>query len=118
MTGLLVVGAVVFVVLTATSGALFAGATLFAFATAWAWPGLLTYAVVRAHTDAPAAATGVVQGGLFVGAGLGPLTIGLVAESFGFGAALGVVASALVAGAGMVTLVEKTPRWRAAPQAT
>jgi MFS family permease len=46
----------------------------------WAWPGALNLAVVQYSPDAPAWAVGVMLGGLFAGAIVGPLAIGLLAD--------------------------------------
>ena len=53
----------------------------------WAWPGGLTLAVVQRSPAAPAWAVGVLMGGLFVGAVVGPLLVGLLAENDAFDAA-------------------------------
>lgn len=58
-----------------------------AFCTAWAWPGLFNLAVVQANPSSPAAATGITQTGQFIGAVVGPLLFGMVAEHAGYGAA-------------------------------
>jgi MFS family permease len=57
---------------TVAAGALIAGSI------GWVWPGLLTLAVVRHSPEAPAWAVGVLMTGLFVGAVVGPLTVGLL----------------------------------------
>lgn len=70
----------------------------------WGWPGLFTFAVVRWNEDAPAAATGVTQTGLFVGAVIGPLLFGLASSRAGFAVAWsGAVVAAVVAVVIMVT---------------
>lgn len=58
--------------------------TILAFGSGWGWPGLFNMAVVQRNQNAPAAATGFTQTGVYVGAGLGPLVFGFIAEeSFG-----------------------------------
>lgn len=72
---------------------------LVAFGSGWAWPGLFNLAVVRLNPTAPAAATGITQTGVYVGALSGPVLFGLVVDSAGYGLAwlLAGVASALAA---------------------
>ena len=55
-------------------------AALLAGGLGWSWPGALTLAVVERRPDAPAWAVGVMMTGLFVGAVVGPLVVGLLAE--------------------------------------
>ena len=58
-----------------------------AFTGGWGWSGLLTFAVVRANPDAPAAATGISHMGTYVGAAFGPPLFGVVAEHISFATA-------------------------------
>ncbi|HAS09915.1 MAG TPA: MFS transporter, partial [Acidimicrobiaceae bacterium] len=76
---------------------------LVAFGSGWAWPGLFNLAVVRLNPTAPAAATGITQTGVYVGALTGPILFGVVVDSAGYGLAwlLAGLASALAA-AGVV----------------
>ena len=67
------------------------------FVVGWAWTGVFHYTIVTWYRRAPAAATGFVQTGLSLGAGLGPLAFGVVAERGGYAVAW--------AGAGAVSLV-------------
>jgi MFS family permease len=62
-----------------------AGGVVLGLGIGWAWPGLLAFAVVRLHPQAPAAATSVTQTGVYAGAGIGPLALGWVATHFGYG---------------------------------
>ncbi len=91
------IGAVVFAFIPDTSGALFAALVLAAFASGWAWPGLMTYAVVNANARTAAASSAVTQSGVFVGAGVGPLVIGAVVDRWSFDAVWVLVAVALAA---------------------
>ena len=52
--------ALVALALSGDSHALFVVATIAVFATGWGWPGLIYYATVRSHREAPAAATAFV----------------------------------------------------------
>jgi len=59
-------------------------ATLLCFGGGWGWPGLFNFAVVSRNPQAPAAATGLTQTGVYLGGTGGPLLFGVVAESFGY----------------------------------
>ncbi len=64
------------------------------FIVGWAWTGVFHYAIVTWYRRAPAAATGFIQTGLSLGAGVGPLLFGILAEQRGYSvawAAAGVV---------------------------
>ncbi len=102
------VGAGVFSGLVVASGPWFAGLIVAAFATGWAWPGLMTFIVVNANRTTAATSSGVTQAGVFVGAGLGPLMVGLVAERASFAVVWAVVAAASVAAAGIVLAVGRS----------
>ena len=49
------------------------------FGFGWSWPGLMNFAVVRLHPQAPAAATSITQTGVYAGGCVGPLGLGAVA---------------------------------------
>ena len=72
---------------------------LVAFGSGWAWPGLFNLAVVRLNPSAPAAATGITQTGVYVGALTGPILFGIVVDAAGYGLAwlLAALASGLAA---------------------
>jgi len=74
-------------------------AALVAGAFGWAWPGGLTLAVVQRSPGAPAWAVGVLMAGLFTGAILGPLVVGLLAEAERFAVAWAVCAACALAAA-------------------
>lgn len=59
-------------------------ALVLAYSVGWGWAGLLVYVIVRRYHYAPAAATGVVQSGIFLGAMVGPLVYGAVIDTLGF----------------------------------
>lgn len=67
--------------------------SIVAYGAGWAWAGLFHYAAVSQNPTAPAAATGVVQVGMSLGAGLGPLAFGVVAERVSYGAAWAMAAT-------------------------
>ncbi|MFC5995699.1 MFS transporter [Pseudonocardia hispaniensis] len=82
--------------------ALVAG-TVLAFGLGWSWPGLLQFAVVRLNPSAPAAATSIVQMGVYAGGFIGPVGFGFLASHAGFPTAwLICAATILLAAAGMV----------------
>ncbi|MFR9776028.1 MFS transporter [Micromonospora sp. MS34] len=84
IAGMLVVGALGLVLLAlAGPGALVAGVVL-GFGLGWAWPGLLNFAVVKLHPQAPAAATSITQTGVYAGGCLGPLALGATAHTLGY----------------------------------
>ena len=70
-----------------------------AFATGWAWLGSYNLAMVRLNPIAPGAAVGITQTGAFVGAIIGPASLGFLAEHFSFATAwaAAAIASALAA---------------------
>lgn len=84
-----------------------------AFGSGWAWPGLFNLAVVRLNPGAPAAATGITQTGVYVGALAGPVLFGLVVDSAGYGLAwVLAAASSAIAAAGMVHGRRRVLAWR------
>jgi MFS family permease len=54
------------------------------FATGWAWLGSYNLAMVRLNPITPGAAVGITQTGAFVGAIVGPIGLGFLAEEFSF----------------------------------
>jgi predicted MFS family arabinose efflux permease len=96
---MMVVGTVGFILLAQSRGvALFAFATLLAFAAGWGWPGLFQLTVTRQNSEAPAAATGITQTGAFVGSAIGPLGFGWLVEQFSYTVAWRAAASGLLVG--------------------
>lgn len=77
--------------------------TILAFGLGWAWPGLLQFAVVRLNPSAPAAATSIVQVGVYAGGFGGPIGFGYLATQASFPAAwLGAATTMIVAAVLMV----------------
>lgn len=84
-----------------------------AFGSGWAWPGLFNLAVVRLNPAAPAAATGITQTGVYVGALIGPVVFGFVADHSGYPTAwLLAAGSSMVAAAGIWSSRRRLLRWR------
>lgn len=108
VAGMMAVGAIGLALLSNMSEPAFLlVGTVLAFGAGFAWNGLFTFAVVRQNREAPAAATGVTQAGLYLGGGLGPLGFGLVAERTSFSAAWASAAATLCLGSLIIYLVAK-----------
>ena len=107
VAGMLASGAVALGLLATGSTRLLPVATALAFGLGWSWPGLLTYAVVRLDPDAPAAATGITQSGVFVGGAVGPLAFGVIVHGTSYQVAWSLAAGALVAAALLVCLARR-----------
>ena len=86
------------------------------FAVGWAWPGVLNFAITRLHADAPAAATGVTQTGVYLGGAVGPLSFGGIVDLWGYPAAWSTMAVLMIAGAVLMVFGRRmllaTPRTR------
>jgi MFS family permease len=78
--------------------------TVLGFGLGWAWPGLLQFAVVRLNPSAPAAATSIVQVGVYGGGCIGPVGFGFLASHLSFPTAWLVGAAAMVLAAGLMVL--------------
>ena len=78
---------------------------LIGFTAGWGWSGLFTFAVVKDNPEAPAAAWGVAQTGKFLGAAVGPLVFGIVADRVSFDAAFWMATVALLTAAGLIVYV-------------
>ena len=76
--------------------------TVLAFGLGWAWPGLLQFAVVRLNPSAPAAATSIVQVGVYAGGFAGPIVFGWLAAHASFPVAWSVAAVAMVVTAALM----------------
>ncbi|SCG63181.1 Cyanate permease [Micromonospora halophytica] len=84
IAGMLVVGAVGLGLLAVAGAVPLVVGVVLGFGLGWAWPGLMTFAVVRLHPQAPAAATSITQTGVYAGGCLGPLGLGATAAAFGY----------------------------------
>ena len=78
---------------------------LLAFTFGWGWSGIFTFAVVKDNPDAPAAAWGIAQTGKFIGAALGPVLFGVVADRVSFSAAYWLSTAALLLAAALMIYV-------------
>ena len=58
--------------------------TILGFGLGWSWPGLMQFAVVRLNPSAPAAASAIVQTGVYAGGFAGPIAFGFVAARSSF----------------------------------
>jgi MFS family permease len=67
----------------------------------------MTFSVVNKNTGRPAAASAVVQAGIFVGAGIAPLIFGFLAERASFRIAWLFVAVGLAAAVVLIELVRR-----------
>jgi MFS family permease len=113
VAALLVMGAAGHAVIAAGAPApLLLGATVMAYAAGWGWNGLLVAAVIDAHPQAPAAATGITQAGVYGGAVLIPPLFGYVAETVSYPAAW-LMAAGLLCCAGCLAAI--AVRWQARP---
>ncbi len=81
--------------------ALLAGVVL-GFGFGWAWPGLMTFAVVRLHPQAPAAATSITQTGVYAGGCVGPIVMGTIAQTGGYPAMWFTAAGAMIGAAALM----------------
>ncbi|MDF1596014.1 MAG: MFS transporter [Acidimicrobiia bacterium] len=103
MVALTLTGSVAFFILPLVGGAAFTALVIVAFATGWAWPGLLTFAVVNANRGTVATSSAITQAGIFLGAGAGPLVLGAAIERWSFSGAwvaagIGLIVSSVVVG--------------------
>jgi cyanate permease len=69
---------------------------------------LLTFVVIRANPESAAVATGIANTGKYVGAGLGPVLFGYLAQRVSFAAAWGLASSMLLAGGILVLVIRLT----------
>lgn len=104
---LMLIGGVVFFLLIFTTSATFAILTVVLFGTAWAWPGLMTYGIVRANQGRPAGSTAITQAGIFIGAGLGPTGIGWLVENYSYEAGWAVTGIFLFIAASIVMWIRR-----------
>ncbi|MGH2826445.1 MAG: CynX/NimT family MFS transporter [Actinomycetota bacterium] len=98
VAGLFLFGSVGMLLQSTRQPQLLIPATLLCFAGGWGWPGLFNFMIVIRNREAPAAATGLTQTGVYLGGVSGPLVFGYVAEHIDYSAAwLGAACSGLLA---------------------
>jgi MFS family permease len=115
IAGLLALGAVGLALLAVPgTPALVAGVVL-GFGLGWSWPGLMNFAVVRLHPQAPAAATSITQTGVYAGGCLGPLALGALAAAAGYPAMWTAAAVAMVCAAALMVAGSAMLRRHPAP---
>ncbi|MEU5945044.1 MFS transporter [Micromonospora sp. NPDC047465] len=102
IAGMLVVGAAGLGLLAVAGPAPLVLGVVLGFGLGWAWPGLMTFAVVRLHPQAPAAATSITQTGVYAGGCLGPLGLGTVAAHAGYPAMWLTAGAAMLAAAALM----------------
>ena len=78
---------------------------LIAFASAWGWAGLFTFAIVKDNPDAPATASGITQVGKYLGAALGPPIFGTIADRVSFTAAWWFTTAAMLSAVALILYV-------------
>jgi predicted MFS family arabinose efflux permease len=110
MVMLLVAGAGGFALLAVGQPAPFVAGVFVAFALGWGWPGLFNLAVVDLHREAPGAATGISQSGIYVGAAVGPAAYGLLSSAIGYAAAWGVAGALSLVAAVAVAWAARAPK--------
>ena len=100
----LVVGAAGLILLAVPGTPALVIGTVLAFGLGWSWPGLLQYAVVRLNPSAPAAATSIVQVGVYGGGFGGPVGFGFIAAHTSFPTAWLAAATTMLVAAGLMVL--------------
>jgi MFS family permease len=110
------VSAGAYLLLIAGEPALIVVAALLAGSFGWAWPGALNLAVVQMSPQAPAWAVSVMLAGLFGGAVVGPLVIGLLGDHGHFAAAWILCAGLAVLAAATVWFIPDARRARDSDQ--
>lgn len=103
VAGSLALGAVGLALLAVPRGPAMVAGVLLGFGLGWSWPGLLNFAVVQLHPQAPATATSITQTGVYAGGSVVPLAFGATAARAGYATAwLAAAAAMLVAAALML----------------
>jgi MFS family permease len=107
IAGLLTAGAAGLALLALPGAAALVVGVLLGFGLGWSWPGLMNFAVVRLHPQAPAAATSITQTGVYAGGCLGPLAFGALAAYAGYSTAWLAGAAEMVLAAGLMLLGQR-----------
>ena len=91
----------------------FTAAVPVVFSAGWGWPGLFNFAVIKNNSSAPGAATGFTQTGTYLGAALGPMLFGFLADGYGWTVAWSLVSIFLLLAAGCAVIARtELRRWR------
>jgi predicted MFS family arabinose efflux permease len=104
IAGLLAAGAVGLGLLAVPGTVPLVVGVVLGFGLGWSWPGLMNFAVVRLHPQAPAAATSITQTGVYAGGCVGPLGLGAVATAADYPTMWTVAAVAMVSASGLMLL--------------
>ncbi|HEY8474333.1 MAG TPA: MFS transporter [Natronosporangium sp.] len=102
VSGLLGIGVVGCLLLALGGPVGFVAGAVLSYTFGWAWPGVVHYAVTRDNRAGVAAATGVLQSGSSLGAGVGPLFFGFLVGATSYRSGW---LTAAVLGAGAATLM-------------
>jgi Major Facilitator Superfamily len=84
VAGMLILGAVGFVLLAVGESLFFIAGTLLAFGAGWGWLGLFNFAIVSQHPRAPTKALGIALTGAAGGSAAGPLLFSAILSSTSF----------------------------------
>jgi MFS family permease len=87
VAGMLILGAVGFVLLAVGESLFFIAGALLAFGAGWGWLGLFNFAIVSQYPKTPTKALGIALTGAAGGSAAGPLLFGTVLSSTSFGTA-------------------------------
>ncbi|MDY7085209.1 MAG: MFS transporter [Actinomycetota bacterium] len=104
IAGLLLTGAGGLALLAVPGNLSLVAGVVLGFGFGWSWPGLMNFAVVRLHPQAPAAATSITQTGVYAGGCLGPLGLGTLATAMDYPTMWFVAAGAMLTAAGAMLL--------------
>lgn len=103
MVGVMLIAGAVGVLGMATENLIvFAVGAPLAFAAGWGWPGVFILSIVNLNPTGPATATAITQMGTSAGCVFGPLTFGLLVDTFSFSVAWVANASVLLLAAGVI----------------
>ncbi|MCK7624697.1 MFS transporter [Streptomyces sp. RS10V-4] len=99
VTAMMLTGSAGLALIVVGTPAAFVAGALLAVAGGWGWTGLLLAATMRLLPGESARAGAAMQGGLFAGAAVGPLSFGALSGQFGIGATVGIAAAGPLLGA-------------------
>lgn len=92
IANLLTVGALGYTLLAVGTPAAFVAGAVLTYGAGWAWTGLFHFAIVKDNRLTAASTTGFVQTGLSLGAAIGPLGFGVLAQATDYRTAWAVTA--------------------------